>query len=68
MNADDLLPGVSDHWAGGLSYQLNGYNSMLKFEFDQNLQQQSNLKYGGESINTNKWHNEFRLGWQLVID
>jgi len=69
MNADDLLPGVSDHWAGGLSYQLKGYNSMIKFQFDQNLQfNPSNLKYGGESINTNKWHNEFRLGWQLVID
>jgi hypothetical protein len=69
MNADDLLQGVSDHWAGGVSYQLNGYNSMIKFEFDQNLQfNASNLKYGGESINTNKWHDEFRLGWQLVID
>jgi hypothetical protein len=68
MNADDLLPGDAGHWAGGISYQLNGYNSMIKFEFDQNLQEQSNLKYGGEPINTNKWHNEFRLGWQLVID
>jgi hypothetical protein len=68
MNASDLVAGVSDHLAGGVSYQIKGFNSMLKFEFDQNLQEQSNLKYGGEPINTNKWHNEFRLGWQLVID
>ncbi|UAY51129.1 porin [Ferruginibacter albus] len=68
MNANDLVDGVSNHWACGVSYMLKGYNSMLKASFDQNLQPQSNLKYGGESINTNKWHNEFRIGWQLVID
>jgi hypothetical protein len=68
LNANDLVPGESKHWAAGLSYQIKGFNSMLKAEFDQNLQQQSNLKYGGEDINTNKWHNQYRIGWQLVID
>ena len=68
LNANDLVPGESKHWAAGLSYQIKGFNSMLKAEFDQNLQQQSNLKYGDEDINTNKWHNEYRIGWQLVID
>jgi hypothetical protein len=69
LNANDLLPGDATHWSAGFSYQLKGYNSMIKAEFDQNLQYNSStFKYGGESINTNKWHNEFRLGWQLVID
>ncbi len=69
MNANDLVQGISDHWAAGISYQIKGFNSMIKAEFDQNLQfNSSNLKYGGESINTNKWHNAFRIGWQLVID
>ena len=69
MNANDLVLGISKHWAAGLSYQIKEFNSMLKAEFDQNLQfDPSNLKYGGEAINTNKWHNEYRIGWQLVID
>jgi hypothetical protein len=68
LNANDLVPGESKHWAAGISYQIKGFNSMLKAEFDQNLQEQSNLKYGGEDINTNKWHNQYRIGWQLVID
>jgi|GEM_PF-344954 hypothetical protein len=68
MNANDLVPGESKHWAAGISYQVKGFNSMIKAEFDQNLQEQSNLKYGGEAINTNKWHNQYRIGWQLVID
>src|SRR6201999_241719 len=55
MNASDLVAGISDHWAAGISYQLKGFNSMIKAEFDQNLQfNSSNLKYGGEPINTNK--------------
>jgi len=69
MNANDLVLGISKHWAAGLSYQIKGFNSMLKAEFDQNLQfNPSTLKYGGEDINTNKWHNQYRIGWQLVID
>jgi phosphate-selective porin O/P len=69
LNANDLVPGVSDHIAYGISYQVKGYNSMIKLEVDHNLQFNSTtLKYGGEPINTNKWDNEIRLGWQLVID
>jgi len=69
INANDLIPGDGTHWSGGLCYQLKGYNSMIKVEFDQNLQfNPSTLKYGGESINTSSWHNEYRIGWQLVID
>jgi hypothetical protein len=75
LNADDLVPGIistngiTNHWAAGISYQIKGYNSMLKAEFDQNLQfDPTTLKYGNQAINTNKWHSEFRLGWQLVID
>lgn len=70
LNANDLLPGDATHWAAGLCYQLKGYNSMIKAEFDQNLQFQNAAawKYGGEAINTSKWHNEYRIGWQLVID
>ena len=61
LNANDLVPGISKHIAAGLSYQVKGYNSMIKFEFDRNLSET-------ESINTHKWDNEYRIGWQLVID
>jgi hypothetical protein len=69
LNANDLVPGIADHLAGGISYQIKGYNSMIKAEFDQSLQYNpATMKYGEEPINTTKWHNEFRIGWQLVID
>ena len=69
MNANDLVSGVTQHSAAALCYQLKGYNSMIKFQIDHSLQFNStNLKYGGESINTTKSENEFRIGWQLVID
>ena len=61
MNANDLVPGISKHLAAGISYQVKGYNSMIKAEFDRNLSET-------ESINTHKWVNEYRIGWQLVID
>jgi len=61
LNASDLVPGISKHLAAGISYQVKGYNSMIKFEFDRNLSET-------ESINTHKWDNEYRIGWQLVID
>ena len=61
MNASDLVAGISKHLAAAISYQVKGYNSMIKAEFDRNLSET-------ESINTHKWLNEYRIGWQLVID
>ena len=61
MNANDLVSGISKHLAAGVSYQVKGYNSMIKLEFNRNLSET-------EKINTHKWVNEYRLGWQLVID
>ena len=56
-----FVSGISKHFAAGISYQVKGYNSMIKAEFDRNLSET-------ESINTHKWDNEYRIGWQLVID
>ena len=69
LNANDLVQGISKHFAAGISYQVRGYNSMIKATFDHNLQfNATTLKFGAEPINTSKWRNEFRIGWQLVID
>lgn len=61
MNASDLVQGISKHLSAAVSYQVKGFNSMIKAEFDRNLSET-------ESINTHKWDNEYRIGWQLVID
>ena len=60
MNANDLLTGKAKSLATSICYQLNGYHSMIRAEFYRNLSQT-------ESINTNKWNNEWRIGWQLQI-
>ncbi len=60
MNANDLITGVSKNLAVSLCYQLNGYKSMIRAEFYRNLSQT-------EAINTSKWNNEWRVGWQLNL-
>lgn len=61
LNANDLVSGLSKHLAASLCYQLSGYHSMIRAEFFRNLSQT-------ESININKWDNQWRVGWQLQIE
>ena len=61
LDVNDLLPGNSKHLSGSYSYQLKGFNSMIRVEFYRNLDQ-------NESINLHKWENEYRIGWQFMLD
>jgi len=61
LNANDLVSGITKHLAASVCYQLSGYHSMIRAEFFRNLSQT-------ESINTSKWDNQWRIGWQLQVE
>jgi hypothetical protein len=60
VNANDLVAGDTRHIAAAVCYQLSGYHSMIRAEYFRNYSQT-------ESINMTKWDNEWRIGWQLMI-
>lgn len=60
FKANDLITGRSKYLTASVVYQFNGFHSMVRFQFFRNLEQT-------ESININKWENQFRVGWQFMI-
>ena len=61
LNANDLIAGKSQHLASAYCYQLRGFHSMVRVEWDRILNET-------ESINISKYDNQFRIGWQFVIE
>jgi len=61
LNANDLYPGMSKKIAYSYCYQVKGFHSMIRAEYDKIISQT-------ESINLSSWKDQFRIGWQLVIE
>jgi hypothetical protein len=60
LDLNDLVPGRAKHFSAAIAYQLKGFSSMIKAQFWHNIQD--------ESIDTQRWKNQFRIGWQLAIE
>jgi hypothetical protein len=56
MDLNDLVPGRSQRLSFAAAYQINGFNSMIKFQYFNIL--------GEEPIDPLRWSEQFRIGWQ----
>lgn len=60
LDLSDLVVGRSDRLSFAIAYQLNGYNSMIKFQYFNILNEE-------EIIDPLRWTEQFRIGWQLLF-
>lgn len=59
FDLNDLANGNSERVGGALAYQFNGFRSMVKAQYFNILHD--------ESIATNRWKQQFRIGWQYIF-
>ena len=56
LDLSDLVPGASHRLGAAVAYQFKGFDSMIKFQYFNILQE--------ESIDPIRWTEQFRIGWQ----
>ena len=56
LDLSDLIPGASHRLGAAVAYQFKGFDSMIKFQYFNILQE--------ESIDPIRWTEQFRIGWQ----
>ena len=56
LDLSDLFPGRSQRLSVALAYQIKGFDSMIKFQYFNILEE--------ESIDPIRWTEQFRIGWQ----
>jgi len=61
LDANDLIPGSGTRVAYSYCYQIKGFHSMIRAEM-------YNILTQTEFINNSSWKNQFRIGWQFVIE
>lgn len=54
LDLNDLVKGDSQRFSAAIAYQINGYNAMVKFQYFNIMKE--------ESIDLQKWNDQFRLG------
>ena len=59
FDLNDLVDGKSQRIYGSLAYQIDGFNSMIKFQYWHILSEEENDPL--------KWTNQFRLGWCFLF-
>ncbi len=59
LDLNDLISGRSERLSFALAYQINGFNSMIKFQYFNILKE--------ESIDPLRWTEQFRIGWQFMF-
>jgi hypothetical protein len=60
LDLNDLVPGRAKHFSAAIAYQLKGFSSMIKAQYWHNIED--------ESIDQQRWKNQFRIGWQFAIE
>lgn len=60
LDLNDLIPGRSERLSFALAYQINGFNSMIKFQYFNILREE-------ELIDPLRWTEQFRIGWQFLF-
>jgi hypothetical protein len=60
LDLNDLVSGRSERLSFALAYQINGYNSMIKFQYFNILQEE-------DLIDPLRWTEQFRIGWQFLF-
>ncbi|MBN2746369.1 MAG: hypothetical protein JXR34_06560 [Bacteroidales bacterium] len=62
FNQNDLQPGVTQIFSGAYAYMLNGFNSMIRLQFNHIVEEEI-LPYNDGF----KWTDEFKIGWILTF-
>ncbi len=60
FNLNDLVLGTNRRIGGALAYQLDGYRSMIKFQYFRPLEEEPSF----DDLN---WTQQFRFGWQYIF-
>ncbi len=60
LDLNDLISGRSERLSFALAYQINGFNSMIKFQYFNVLREE-------ELIDPLRWTEQFRIGWQFLF-
>ena len=60
LDINDLNPGDSKRLSAAIAYQLDGFNSMVKLQYFNNLNDQ-------ESLDPLDWNSQIRLGFQFNL-
>jgi hypothetical protein len=60
LDLNDLVAGRSDRLSFAVAYQINGFNSMIKFQYFNILREE-------EQIDPLRWTEQFRIGWQFLF-
>jgi hypothetical protein len=60
LDLNDLVNGRSERFSLAVAYQINGFNSMLKFQY-------FNIITEEENLDPLRWTEQFRLGWQFLF-
>ena len=60
LDLNDLITGRSERLSFAVAYQINGFNSMLKFQYFNILREE-------ELIDPLRWTEQFRIGWQFLF-
>lgn len=60
LDLNDLISGNSERFSCAVAYQLNGFNSMIKFQYFNIVKEDSNM-------DALRWTEQFRIGLQLLF-
>jgi hypothetical protein len=60
LDLNDLVNGNSERLSCAIAYQINGFNSMIKFQYFNIIKEEVN-------IDPLRWTEQFRIGWQFLL-